>query len=481
MSARSSARRQTGARQQRGAALLLLLLVVLLAGTSVVVSRAGDLSARQNRIATTHTTLASAKRALLSFALTYQDRFPGQPLQLPCPDLDSSGGWLDGESHSTACGATGTTVIGRFPWRTVGGDLPRDSSAACLWYVVSGTYKSAGGATSSLINPDSNGQIQVIAAATGLLALGDQPEDRAVAALVAPLEPLSGQNRGGAGSATGCSTDFNNADFLDSVAALGVSNAQVSGTSYAVEQLVVNDVPDTELNDRIVTVTRDEIEDAVYRRADLLPAMEVLARGLASCVAAYGLSNPGGATDRRLPWPAPMALTDYEQDANYADADAGIYSGRFPSSVDDSSGVTGNTTLGLLTDCNPALAPDWDPSLLPVWRHWKDHFFYTVAASFQPNASVPSTCGDCVTVNGGGSYAAVVVFGGRRLATLAQRRNAPPTDADTKQAISNYLEGSNATSHPYAGGSANYSSGAATNTFNDIVYCVDSAMSVSSC
>ena len=481
MRARNNVRHQGLARQQRGAALLLLLLVVLLAGTSVIVSRAGDLSARQSRIATTHSTLATAKRALLSYALTYQDRFPGQPLQLPCPDIDSGGGWLDGESHSTACGAPGTTVVGRFPWRTVGADVLRDSSAACLWYVVSGTYKSAGGATSSLINTDSNGQLQVIAAASGLPLVGSQPEDRAVAALIAPLGPLSGQDRGGPSSAMGCSTDFNSADYLDSVAAVGASNAQVSGTSYAVEQLVANDVPDAELNDRIVTITRAEIEEAVYRRADLLPMMQTLARGLASCIAAYGQLNPGGATDRRLPWPAPMALANYEDDANYADGDTGIYSGRFPGSVSASSGATGNPTLGLLADCNPALAPDWNPSLLPVWQHWKDHFFYTVAASFHPTSSVPSTCGDCLTVNGAGSYAAVVLFAGRRLEALTQRRNAPPMDTDTKQTIANYLESSNASSHPYTGGSIDYRSGTATGTFNDIVYCVDSAMNVAAC
>ena len=481
MRARSSALRPTTGRRQRGAALLLLLLVVLLAGTSVIVSRAGDASARQSRIAATHATLAAAKRALFGYALTYPDRFPGQSWQLPCPDLNTSGGWLDGEAHTTACGAAGTTVIGRFPWRTVGGELPRDSSAACLWYVVSGTHKSAGGATSSLLNPDSNGQLQVVAAATGALAVGSRPEDRAVAAIIAPLEPLSGQNRGGPSSSTGCSTDFNSADYLDTVTALGVSNAQVTGSSYAIEQLIVNDVPDAALNDRIVTITREEIEDAIYRRSDMLPLMETVTRGLASCVAAYGLSNPAGATDLRLPWPAPMALTDYEQDASYADADIGIYSGRFPEAVDDSSGATGNATLELLTGCNPTLAPDWDPSLLPVWQHWKDHFFYTVAASFQPSAPVPSACGDCITVNGSGSYAAVVLFGGRRLSALTQRRNAPPMDADTKQAVSNYLEASNATNHPYSGGSTDYSSGAATSTFNDIVYCVDSAMSVSSC
>lgn len=447
----------------------------------MVVSRTGDLSARQGRIAATHTTLASAKQALLGFALTYQDRFPGQPLQLPCPDLDTSGGWLDGEAHTSACGALGTAVIGRFPWRTVGGEFPRDASAACLWYVVSGTYKSADAATSSLINPDANGQLQIVDAATGTVLAGNRPEDRVVAAIIAPSAPLSGQARGGPSSPAACSADFNSADYLDAVAALGVSNALLTGASYAVEQLVASEVPSAELNDRMVTISRSELEQAIYDRADLLPTMHALTRGLASCVAAYGLSNPGGVTDLRLPWPAPVTLSDYALDANYEDAATGVYSGRFPDLIDDSSSATGNPTLRLLTNCNPALAPDWSPSQLSIWQHWKDHFFYTVAASFQPGAPLPSACGDCVTVNGAGSYAAVVLFSGRRLTALTQRRNAPPMDADTKQLVANYLEASNASNHPYTGGGVDYISAAASTTFNDIAYCVDTAMNVSAC
>ena len=77
--------------------------------------------------------------------------------------------------------------------------------------------------------------------------------------------------------------------------------------------------------------------------------------------------------------------------------------------------------------------------------------FYAVAESHLPTAAVPSNCSNCLTVNGAGQYAAVLLFSGQRMAALAQVRNAPPTDADTKQNTANYLEGNNAANIPGPG------------------------------
>ena len=54
-------------------------------------------------------------------------------------------------------------------------------------------------------------------------------------------------------------------------------------------------------------------------------------------------------------------------------------------------------------------------------------------------------------------------------------------NADTRGTIANYLEGRNAANHPNAAGTGNYESGAATATFNDILYCIDANLSVTSC
>ncbi|MDH5502117.1 MAG: hypothetical protein OEY72_13555, partial [Gammaproteobacteria bacterium] len=68
-----------------------------------------------------------------------------------------------------------------------------------------------------------------------------------------------------------------------------------------------------------------------------------------------------------------------------------------------------------------------------------------------------------------------------RLQALGQRRNAPPLDSDTKGQIANYLEGRNLGAHPYASGSADFETRAADSSFNDVAYCIDAAMTVTSC
>ena len=84
-------------------------------------------------------------------------------------------------------------------------------------------------------------------------------------------------------------------------------------------------------------------------------------------------------------------------------------------------------------------------------------------------------------MNGAGTWAAVVMFAGARLPALAQVRDEPPMDADTRSAIGNYLEGRNATNHPNAAGNADYQSGAASTTFNDVLFCIDPSLAVAAC
>jgi len=94
---------------------------------------------------------------------------------------------------------------------------------------------------------------------------------------------------------------------------------------------------------------------------------------------------------------------------------------------------------------------------------------------------VPNSCTDCITVNGAGQYAAVVLFAGRRLTGIGQIRNAPPLDSDTKVQVSNYLESANSGSHPYTGGTVDLQSGPADASFNDILYCIDPLLTVAAC
>lgn len=466
--------------RQSGAALLLMMLVVIVGAATILVTKLGSNLLRATESAKTQIALSTARDALLDFAISFPDTTPGAPLQLPCPDIDETGSTLDGESHTSNCGAAGETVIGRLPWRTLGIPAQRDGAGECLWYAVSGEYKSAT-AISPMINPDSNGQLQLVQSESTQFIEGGTADDRAVAIIFAPRRAMQGQTRQ-AVSQPGqqCSDDFLASAFLDSDSGTGVSNSFVM-PGVNVDQFVKSISEDGPVNDRLLTIRRDELADLVYGRHDFDTRIRTLTLAVSKCVAAYGLSNPGGVNDRRLPWPGPVSLGDYRVDAQYDDVTGGILSGRLADAADDSNASTGNSINRILSDCSTAAVPEWTPAMLNQWRNWKDHFFYYVAESFSPIAPVPSGCTDCISVNASGQYAAVVIFANRRLPGIAQVRNAPPLDTDTKFRVLNYLEGANASSHPHLAGAVDLEYRAPDASFNDLLYCVNSSLAVSPC
>lgn len=469
-------------RRQRGAALLVLMLVVIVAASAVLVNRLGNEAQKLSRRTTTQAVLAEAKRALVEYAVTYADRFPGAPLQFPCPDLDQGGPTLDGEAHTANCGARGITMLGRLPWRTLGLAAPLDSSGECVWYAVSGEHKGAAGATAELINSDTHGLLQVWSREQGTVIAGQTAEDRPVAIVLAPQPPLAGQSRPpAAGPGQQCSTNFAAVDYLDFDPNTGIANSVVAATPDTLSAFVSTSTLNDELNDQLLFITGRDIAASIAGRHDFATTMTNLADTVARCVADYATQNAGGASDKRLPFPAPVGLTDYRPDANYDDVDAGILSGRLADIVDDSNLLTGNSIARVLSDCDPVAVPGWTPQALQQWQHWKDHFFVVVAESFGPNAPLPSTCGNCLTVNGAGQYAAIVFFSGIPLDAVSQSRTAPPLDADARALIGNYLELANAANHPYSVGAVDYDMQTASPTFNDVLYCIDESLTVNAC
>jgi hypothetical protein len=537
-------------RQQRGAALLVMMLVVLVAATTVLVSRLDVTDARTRQQTDAQEALAIVRGALIDYAATRPDFFPGAAVTLPCPDIDDSGGWPEGEAHTDACGGVGETVIGRVPWRTLGIEPPKDSSGACLWYVVSGSYKDAATATSTLVNPDSNGQLQLFGIEATSIVAGAAPQDRPIAMLLAPMSGLDGQVRAApSGAGRQCSASFDPAEFLDEDVASGISNAALAGAADVVDIFAAAAGYDPLHNDRVALISRTDLASVVQDRHDFDANLRSLGFAVAACVADYARHNPasgppgggppgggppgggppgrgpggegppgqgpdgngppgqgpdgngppgrggggppgrgppgggppGLGDDHRLPWPAPLGLSDYRVDSDYDDVDAGVLSGRLPDVVDDSSAATGNPVNRILTDCDPTAVPEWSAVKRSMWRNWKDHFFYAVAESFAPSATTPSSCTTCLTVNGSGQYAAVVLLAGGRLPALGQVRNAPPIDADTRDNAVNYLEAGNPVNFPYAGGVVDFTSQPPGDTFNDMLFCIDDALTVTEC
>jgi len=468
--------------RERGAALLIMLLLLVLGGVALF-SRASHFQLPgASRARANAELLAEAKEALLGYAMTFDATHPGELGLLPCPDIDATGLLAEGEAHELLCGLQHQNVLGRLPWRTLGLAPGRTHGGECLWYAVSGSWKAGALAEPAMANEDSGGQFRVLAADGTTVIAGATPAERPVAVIIAPGPPLPGQVRSTLPAGVSqCGGSFTAAGYLDDDAASGIDNATLSLAPDAIDDFITADPGATAINDQVIFITRAELQDRLLRRADVQAKLRNLTLAAAKCVADYGRRNPGAPGDRRLPWPAPVDLAQYRAAASFDDTPVGELSGRLANLVNDSNSRTGNLSLGVLSTCNTATVPEWTPEMATLWANWKDHLFYAVARDFRPDAPATTTCTTCLRVNGAGAWAAIVMFSGTRLAALGQVRDEPPVDPDTRGTIGNYLEGRNATNHPNAAGAGDYQSGPASATFNDILYCIDANLSVTSC
>lgn len=467
--------------EQRGAALMVMLIILVLGIAATLVSSMNSAALRNERQARTAAALAQAKDALIGYAITYGDTHAGEVHgYLPCPDIDGSNG--EGTSKSP-CGAKNVSVIGRLPWKTL--DIPalRDGDGECLWYAISGTYKNS--PKTDLMNWDTNGQLQAYAA-DGATRL-DSDDNQVVAVIFAPGATLNGQARSD-GSST-CGSNYNPSAYLDRDAAHGIDNADIAAGKF------VQGKAGGDVNDQLLFVTRQELWSAVQKRTDFANTLRLLTQRVAECIASYGTHNLLGPLNKSLPRPAPLALANYGSNTNYDDSTTDIFSGRVPNSVNDSKGVTANTMTGNLLmpslvggnpvnnglNCpreNDAATLTELERLYPWWENWKDHLFYALSREYAPGNLLTVPCGNCVTVNGSGNHAAVVMLAGSRLS--GQVRASSTTDAQ-RGVIANYLEGRNASNHPNGGGNADYQNETASAAFNDALYCIDTNLSVAPC
>jgi hypothetical protein len=499
--------------RQRGITLLVLIALVsvtiIFAYISGLNRSASSMSwAREQKTATA---LARAKEALIAYAVTYNDTHdnPGTssytvPGYLPCPDLGPTNN-VEGTAAGN-CGASLVSSIGRLPWKTLRVEALRDSSDECLWYAVSGTYKnspngvSGNTATSYMMNWDTNGQFDVLDVnGSAYLAGGSAAaaDTRAVAVIFAPGAPLSGQDRTPVTGTSTCGGNFNAtppaAAYLES--SNGTNNSVVSGTAQAASTFIAG-AASASFNDKLVYITRAEIWNAIKKRTDFNNHLRALARRAAECVTQYGQHNQMyqgwpwfswviNASDQRLPWAANVSLSTtsvptYAVNAQYNDV-SGALAGRLPFKVNTARTDTDNTLSTSISDYGTNSAYiftngsycSYQPEEKIWYDNWKDQLFYAVANRYNPGASSPTWCGTCLSINGSGGYAAVVIFAGEKLP--GQSRNT----ATDKGSIANYLEGGNSNNYPNSGGNSNYQAAAASGTFNDIVYSINSSLSVS--
>ena len=455
-------------RQQKGLALIVLLFAVLLGAAALLIQALRPTTLQRSRAAASDAALALAKEALLAYALTYGDFHANKlPAYLPCPDGGTRGVNQHEGSPDPPCGRKGVSVIGRLPWHQLGLEPLRDGSGECLWYAVSGGFKNDPAA--DMLNWDSLGQLVVMAADGKSYLAGSVPEERAAAVIFAPGEPIGGQGRASTGQTPLCGGNYRPENYLDTQGEM--SNALASPIPGALTAFIAGGEG---VNDRLMLITPREIFVAVQKRSNFLVQIREHLRRLAGCLAAFGTRNRAGAGDPRLPWAAPLALVDYGDNDAYAD-ETGRLAGRLPYRVDRSRNATANGMATAELIGSSSCPPPWTAQDDEWYRNWKDHLFYAVAGAYSPAAHPPGVCGSCLSVDRAGRYAAVLLFAGAKIA--GQQRST----AGDKALIANYLEERNATSYPNAAGNADYHSAATSALFDDIAYCIDTALAVAPC
>jgi hypothetical protein len=461
--------------RQSGAALLLLLCLLTLGSLAWLLQEVAyfDVSAQRNQV--TDRALLEAREALLGYAAAYPEQhLKGEPSRaafvtghLPCPDTGNALGNEGAEAGT--CGAKGVTVIGHFPWRSLGIPPPRDGHGECLWYAVSGHYKA--NPKADLLNPDIPGQFQIFNAEGDVVA-GATAQERPVAVLFSPGAPLEGQDRQHNGGE--CSGNYDARQFLEEMN--GINNSAPNSAAEGITRLITAQSGPS-FNDRLLWIGREDLfERRIARRLQFRRALfdeqyadtsVALTQRVAACLARLGEHNAW----HRLPWAAPLSLTaaapDTFDNTRFADK-TGLYAGRPPFSVGNSQKIL-NSTLGNLPGCPAAnvthsscrlLRSDSCPEFLPAagyptpadggtyvgsdngwWDKWKDHLFYVLAPGFAPAEAAAVDCDlepeHCLTVNGK-PYAAALIFAGAPL--HGQFRD----ESADRLVAQHYLEGQNA-------------------------------------
>lgn len=272
----SSKIHMTNIKSQNGAGLIAFFMAVILAGTVFLLANTGPDTGRLDNENATSSSLAKAKEALLSYAASYYLRqstgappipHAGYHGLLPCPEESHSPN--DGQEAGN-CASQHANSLGRLPWQTLNIPPLKDASGECLWYAVSGNFLNS--PQPAMTNDDTPGMFEVFHD-NGTIYKGTTAENRVVAVVIAPGGPVANQTRTNATSGLPCKVAYDvviESDYLDTYQ--GINNAVVDETNPDLIEQFINSTgfaDNTQFNDRIITITADEIFNAIKRNDSL--------------------------------------------------------------------------------------------------------------------------------------------------------------------------------------------------------------------
>ena len=388
MSAHSSSMSHAPMSRARGQALIAALLLVTVLAAGALLAN-GDLRARAEAVAHARSleALAQARSALIGYAISYEERHPGEGYGfLPCPDSANTGSTPLG-----ACGARGVAAIGRLPWRTLGLPDLRDGWGECLWYAVAGSAKHNPKPLTH--NWDSPGQFALLTA-DGVSLPVAAPDGRAIALVFAPGPALDGQIRP-PGRPFGCSgSDSAAADITQY---LDESYPPAATGPVQIAQAALQPGEASTANDLTAWIGTDDVFDALRQRHDYAAYVDAVIDRAAAALSARLAS--GGAD-----WLATNAVT------------------------------TGSLAIGMLPAAEALGVPAGERTAIDLWR---DQMRF--AACPDGDACIAVSRSDPPRIE---HCSAVLAFGGERQRSgpTRQERVTPAQRAEPAQ----FFEGINA-------------------------------------
>lgn len=425
-----------------------LLILLTMGGLYFFISNLTPGAVEARRQQQTEEALAQARDALIGYALQYRDQQTATGTLdamygfLPMPDVGTS---RFHTSQTPACNTEGCamsfvngafpstteTVVGRFPWRTLGTGPLRDGYSECLWYLVSAGHKSLGMDANAAMNWDTLGQIDIVTTndTADLQSVIANAHNRPIAIIFSPGPLLGNQVRGQIGSdvVTECGGNYNPANYLEPSLAAAILDNDTNSTSNYFTGTIPTDTSPTTL---LAISTQGKIVSDGTNLKKTCPD---------------GTNCDLVANDTGLPITSDLLFGAIRK-SSYFRADINAMLERMTSCLRDRFAAGGTLTLDAnssdLTAASDKIAgriPDdtcYDDSTNPrgYFGHYKELVFVA-----KPNAGNFSVNGE--------SCGGVLLFSSQR--GLGQSRI---TSAE-KHTFNNYLEGENLTSFT-TGGSA---------------------------
>lgn len=391
--------------RQRGVAAVILIALFSVILIGVLLSSLAGKSSQNQADEKSFPALAQAQAALIAYAAGH----PTLPGRLPCPDVDNDG------LEDAPCGAVGANQLGRLPWKTLGIPDLRDGSGECLWYAVSGAFKS-NPPNPGPVNSDTNGSFTV---------RDDQGHTIAtnvIAVVIAPGAALSANDRTPVG-ATRCGGNITATNYLDTANAINNATGATTG-------IFVVGLPSDTYNDRVAFIGPAQFFPAVERRV----AGEIKQR-----LAAYYTAN--------LYYPDANDVLDASHNCT-----PGTTRGRVP--------------LSISVSCTTPPLADW-PVALPAWFTSDNWHLLTYYARAPACSSLGPGCtdfGGLLIVSNGPvpttNKQALVIEPGPSLPGVLPAQPSPCASAV------NCLDGTN------GDGDDIYTTQSSSPTFNDVVVVV---------